>query len=181
MFFTCKLRKLLPYFFLQLSHCHVLKLLCSSAQVDRPVLTLGSNNNNLVVPLHFVLTCVSLAVFLKLLARTLVMALQVVVHDLGLISDEWQYSSTVIIGGIEGVTSKGWKNTLKEQMTILTAPPNKFDAKLTSYPISQLAVSALVSTLVKWGDCVKTRMYDRSFLISVRWVLTSSLLISALM
>lgn len=180
MFFTCKLRKLLPYFFLQLSHCHVLKLLLGSAQVDHHLVTPESTNNNLVVPLHFVLTCVSLTVFLKLLPWTLVMALQVV-HDLGLTSDEWRYSSTVIIGGIEGVTSKGWKNTLKEQMTILTAPPNKFDAKLTSYPISQLAVSALVSTLVKWGDCVKTRMYDRSFLISVRWVLTSSLLISALM
>lgn len=183
MFFTCKPRRLLPYFFLQLSHCHVLKLLLGSAQVDLHLVTPESTNNNLVVLLHFVLTCVSLAVSLKLLARTLVMALQVVVHDLGLTSDEWRYSSTVIIGGIEGVTSKGWKkkNTLKEQMTILTAPPNKFDAKLTSYPISQLAVSALVSTLVKWGDCVKTRMYDRSFLISVRWVLTSSVLISALM
>lgn len=180
-FFTSKVLKFLPYFFLQLSHCHVLKLLLGSAQVDHHLVTPESTNNNLVVPLHFVLTCVSLAVFLKLLARTLVMALQVVVHDLGLTSDEWRYSSTVIIGGIEGVTSKGWKNTLKEQMTILTAPPNKFDAKLTSYPISQVAVSALVSAFVKWGDCVKTRMYDRSFLISLRWVLTSSVLISALM
>lgn len=109
MFFTYKPRKLLPYFFLQLSHCHVLKLLLGSAQVDLHLVTPESINNNLVVPLHFVLTCVSLAVSLKLLARTLVMALQVVVHDLGLTSDEWRYSSTVIIGGIEGVTSKGWK------------------------------------------------------------------------
>lgn len=108
-FFTYKPRKLLPYFFLQLSHCHVLKLLLGSAQVDLHLVSRESRNNNLVVLLHFVLTCVSLAVFLKLLPRTLVMALQVVVHDLGLISDEWRYSSTVIIGGIEGVTSKGWK------------------------------------------------------------------------